>query len=234
MCGDKHNIMKTGIIVAMDKELQLLLPLLGSSMATITVNNFTFYNGAIAGHDVIVAKCGIGKVNAAIGALTMLETFHPSLIVNSGVAGGTGAGEKPLEILDILMPDEIAYHDVWCGPGTVPGQAAGCPARFACPLGNDVRHKLGARGGLLASGDIFVDKKEDIERILALYPDAMAVDMESAAIAQVCALKDVPFVCLRIISDTPGKDGNAAAYTNFWEDAPQRAFSAVEHLLALL
>ena len=226
--------MKTGIIVAMDKELQLLLPLLGSSKGTVTVNNSTFYRGEIAGHEVIVTKCGIGKVNAAVGTLTLIETFHPALIVNSGVAGGTGAGTQPLGILDIIVPDEIAYHDVWCGPGTELGEAAGCPARFTSPADDEIRKKLNAKGGLLASGDIFVDKKNDLDRILSLYPDAKAVDMESAAIAHVCHLKGVPFICLRVISDTPGNDGNAAAYNNFWEDAPKRTFAAVEQLLALL
>lgn len=226
--------MKIGIIVAMDKELQLLLPLLDSSVAAVEINGFTFHQGTLGGKDVVIGKCGIGKVNAAIGALTMIDTFHPRMIVNSGVAGGTGAGEAPLSILDVLMPSAIAYHDVWCGPGTEPGQAAGCPARFTCPLGDDVRRAIGARDGVLASGDIFVDKREDLERILSVHPDASAVDMESAAIAQVCELKDVPFVCLRVISDTPGDEGNAAAYTNFWTDAPARTFAAVEKLLSVL
>lgn len=226
--------MKTGIIVAMDKELQLLLPLLDSSMTAVEINGFTFYQGLIGGKEVVVGKCGIGKVNAAIGALTMIDTFHPSLIINSGVAGGTGSGNPPLDILDVLMPSAIAYHDVWCGPGTVPGHAAGCPAMFECPLGDDVRAAIGAKDGLLASGDIFVDDRQVLDRILKLYPEASAVDMESAAIAQVCHLKDVPFVCLRVISDTPGEEGNAAAYSNFWTAAPERTFAALEHLLRLL
>ncbi len=58
--------------------------------------------------------------------------------------------------------------------------------------------------------------------------------MESAAIAQVCALKDVPFVCLRVVSDTPGKGGNMAAYTDFWSAAPERTFESVGRLLQLL
>lgn len=87
-------------------------------------------------------------------------------------------------------------------PGTEPGIAANCPARFTCPLSDDIRLALGAREGLLASGDIFVDRREDLDRILSLYPDALAVDMESAAIAHACHLRNIPFVCLRVISDT--------------------------------
>ena len=169
-----------------------------------------------------------------MGALTLIDTFHPDMVVNTGVAGGTGAGTPPAQVLDLVLASEVAYHDVWCGPGTVRGQAAGYPERFQCPLSADARAALGAREGLLASGDIFVDDPADLRRILELYPDAVAVDMESAAIAQVCALKCVPFVCLRVVSDTPGAEGNAAAYSDFWTAAPERTFASVEKLLGLI
>ena len=225
--------MKTGIIVAMDKEMALLLPLL-SDPSEISINGFNFHTGTLAGHEVVACKCGIGKVNAAIGTLTLIENFHPALIINTGVAGGTGATEDPAKVLDVVLASEIAYHDVWCGPGTEPGQAAGCPARFECPLPQAIREKLNVKEGLLASGDIFVDSPADLNRILSLYPDAKAVDMESAAIAQTCHIKSVPFVCARVVSDTPGDGGNAAAYESFWQAAPERTFAEVEKLLRLL
>lgn len=225
--------MKIAVIVAMDKELALLLPLMADT-SVVTVNGFDFHTGTIAGHDIIAAKCGIGKVNAAVGTLTLIENFHPALVVNTGVAGGTGATAEPARVLDVVLADRIAYHDVWCGPGTERGQAAGCPRFFECPLPQSLRKQLNVREGLIASGDIFVDRVPDLHRILSLYPDALAVDMESAAIAQVCHLKGVPFVCMRVVSDTPGEGGNAAAYESFWTDAPARTFAEVERLLRLL
>lgn len=225
--------MKIGIIVAMDKELSLLLPLM-ADVSEIIMNGFAFHTGALAGHDIVACKCGIGKVNAAVGALTLIENFHPMMIVNTGVAGGTGATADPARVLDVVLASEIAYHDVWCGPGTVPGEAAGCPARFVCPLPTEIRSQLNVKEGLIASGDIFVDNPADLRRILALYPDAKAVDMESAAIAQVCYIKNVPFVCIRVVSDTPGDGGNAAAYESFWTAVPERTFDKVEKLLRLL
>ncbi len=225
--------MKIAIIVAMDKELALLLPHI-SEPRSISLNGFEFHTGTLAGHSVVACKCGIGKVNAAVGALTLIENFHPALVVNTGVAGGTGATDAPAQVLDVVLADRIAYHDVWCGPGTEPGQAAGCPLYFECPLPEEVKEKLSARQGLIASGDIFVSDPADLRRILSVHPDALAVDMESAAIAQVCHLKSVPFVALRVISDTPGAEGNAAAYTDFWNAAPQRTFECVETLLRLL
>ncbi len=225
--------MKIAIIVAMDKELALLRPLLRDE-AICNIEGTEYYTGTIGGRQAALCKCGIGKVNAAIGALLLIDTFHPDIVINSGVAGGTGAGVNPAGILDVVLASEIAYHDVWCGPGTVRGQIPGFPARFECPLPSSLRSHLGAKEGLIASGDIFVDAVEDLNRILALYPDAMAVDMESAAIAQVCAKKDVPFVCLRVVSDTPGGEGNAAKYDNFWAEAPAKSFRCIEKLISLL
>lgn len=225
--------MKIGIIVAMDKELALLLPMM-RNVEERCHGNHKFHTGTLAGHTIIAGKTGIGKVNAALGTQAMLNAFAPDMVVNTGVAGGTGATDSPARILDVVLADRIAYHDVWCGPGTVPGQAAGCPPFFGCPLAADVAAAIGARRGLIASGDIFVDNPADLARITALYPDALAVDMESGAMAQTCYLSDVPFVCLRVVSDTPGDDGNAAAYERFWTDAPERTFQAVEQLLRIL
>ena len=75
---------------------------------------------------------------------------------------------------------------------------------------------------------------EDLARIRSLYPEVGAVDMESAAIAQVCYLKDVPFACLRVISDTPGEGDNLSQYENFWSEAPEKTFAAVQSLLEML
>ncbi len=221
--------MKIAIIAAMDKELRLLLPLI-QNPSTVTINDTTFHLGHIEGHEVIAIRSGIGKVNAAVATLTLIENFHPSLVINTGVAGGTGAAN----ILDVVIPDRVAYHDVWCGPGTVPGEAAGCPLFFECPLPASLVDSLGVRRGVLASGDIFVSKAEEVDHILSLYPEAVAVDMESAAIAQVCNLKNVPFVAIRVISDTPGREDNIAQYDNFWDDAPQSTFHTLLHLLRKL
>lgn len=221
--------MKIAIIAAMSKELSLLLPLI-ENLSTVSINGFKFHTGRMGSHEVVASECGIGKVNAAVGALTLIENFHPGLVVNTGVAGGTGAAS----ILDVVIANRIAYHDVWCGPGTEPGDAAGCPRFFECPINDDVFAGLDVKRGLVASGDIFVSREEEVERILSLYPDAMAVDMESGAIAQVCHIKSVPFVCIRVISDTPGREDNIAQYENFWSDAPAHTFATLKSVIGRL
>jgi len=225
--------MKIAIIVAMGKELQLLLPLI-EERTTAVVNGFEFHSGRMAGRDVVAMQCGIGKVNAAVGALTLVDIFHPSLVINSGVAGGTGAGPDAPGILDVVLASGVAYHDVWCGPGTVPGEASGCPRVFPSPLPAGTAERLGVRSGLIASGDIFVSRRDEVDHILELYPDAVAVDMESGAIAQVCYLKSVPYICMRVVSDTPGAADNIAQYENFWTDAPAATFGALQRLLPVL
>ena len=180
----------------------------------------------------VLAQCGIGKVNAAVGTLTLIENFHPSLIINTGVAGGTGTGAR---VMDIVAATAVAYHDVWCGPDTEWGQAADCPPQFDCPLPDDAFRDMDVKRGLIASGDIFVSDAATVERIRSLYPEAVAVDMESAAVAQVCHLKDVPCVVLRVVSDTPGAtDDNMTQYMNFWDAAPGCTFDAVNTLLSNL
>lgn len=218
----------------MDKELQLLLPLLGNA-ETRQINGFTFHTGTLAQKEVVAMKCGIGKVNAALGAATMVDGFKPDLIINSGVAGGTGGSAG---ILDIVVGTRIAYHDVWCGPGTEWGDAAGCPRFFTtsnrvnslpCLNGESyIRH------GLICSGDIFVSRPEDVSRIKELYPEVDAVDMESAAIAQTCYLRNIPFACIRVISDTPGAADNISQYNNFWDEAPRHTFNKIRLVIEQL
>lgn len=217
--------------MAMQKELDLLLRIVDECQKT-TNDGFDFYSGRVGKNDVVVMTCGIGKVNAALGAAAMIDNFHPSAMINSGVGGGTGAEAV---ILDVVLASEIAYHDVWCGPGTEWGEAAGCPPRFKCPGDAlEMASALGVKHGLVASGDIFVSRKEDLGRILAVCPDAVVVDMESGAIAQTCFLRGVPMYCLRVVSDTPGAADNISQYDNFWTDAPEHAFMAVRKLIEIL
>ena len=222
--------MKIGIIVAMRKELDLLLPLLNDSEDS-RMGGFEFHRGKMGRHDVMVMQCGIGKVNAAMGTLTLVNAFLPDFVINSGVAGGA---DLAVSVMDVVAGDRVAYHDVWCGPESLVGQIQGLPLYFegASRLLELLPERDDIHKGLICSGDQFIDKKEDVERIKGNFPDALAVDMESGAIAQVCCLCNVPFLALRVISDSPGAShDNTKQYLDFWNDAPQETFMLLKDII---
>lgn len=222
--------MKIGIIVAMRKELDLLLPLLSGSEES-RMGGFEFHCGKMGKHDVMVMQCGIGKVNAAMGSLMLVNNFAPNFVINSGVAGGA---DLSVNVMDVVAGARVAYHDVWCGPESELGQVQGLPLYFegASRLLDLLPERDGIHKGLICSGDQFIDKKEDVDRIKGNFPDALAVDMESGAIAQVCHLNKVPFLALRVISDSPGAShDNTRQYLDFWTDAPQETFLLVKEII---
>jgi adenosylhomocysteine nucleosidase len=204
--------MKIGIIVAMDKELHQLQQL--------------FNDG-----NVLVQKCGIGKVNAALGTQRMINEFHPDCIISSGCAGGNG---DDINVQDVVVSSELCYHDVYCGRAiddtTVYGQVQGMPARFKADANmlEKALHlqtsDISLHQGLIVTGDWFVDSKEKMRSIIEKFPEAKAVDMESCAIAQTCYINKVPFISFRVISDIPLRDTDASQYHNFWETIAEHSF----------
>lgn len=196
--------------MAMDKELQQL-------------------RQVFEGSNVVVQKCGIGKVNAALGVQQLISSYHPDCIISSGCAGGNG---DDVEVKDVVVSTELSYHDVYCGTAidntTQYGQVQGLPARFPADpyLLQKSRLLTGARlhHGLIVTGDWFVDSKEKMRSIIDKFPDARAVDMESAAIAHTCYLSKVPFISFRVVSDVPLRDTNASQYHDFWSQVAAQSF----------
>ena len=215
--------MKIGIIVAMDKELQQLRPLFPEDK-------------------VILQKSGIGKVNAALQTARMISEYHPDCIVSSGCAGGNG---DDINIQDVVVSTQIAYHDVYCGEAighSVYGQVQGLPPRFDADAFllqkaqqlSIVNCQLSIHSGLIVTGDWFVDTKEKMREIIGHFPEAKAVDMESAAIAQTCYIYKVPFISFRVISDIPLRDTDASQYHDFWNTIAQNSFQVTKTFIESL
>ncbi|MBR1474938.1 MAG: 5'-methylthioadenosine/adenosylhomocysteine nucleosidase [Muribaculaceae bacterium] len=222
--------MTIGIIVAMRKELDLLLPLLTDIRETVT-DGFNFYQGRIAQNQIVAMQCGIGKVNAAMGALTLINHYRPQRVINTGVAGGA---DSKVSVMHIVVARQTAYHDVWCGPESPWGVVQGLPLYYDAP--DDLMQLVPQRDdlhvGLICSGDQFIDSIERIRAIKEKFPQALAVDMESAAIAQVCHVRGVGFMSMRVISDSPGAGhDNTKQYNDFWQDAPQQTFHVLQQML---
>ena len=166
---------KIGLIVAMDKEFAQLRTLLDEAY-TEQHNHKDFVIGTLEGTTVILQQCGIGKVNSTIGAVEMIDCYHPDLLISTGVAGGADISLNPL---DVVVASSCAYHDA----------------------------------------------------ILERFPEAVAVDMESCAIAQTCLIYKTPFISFRIISDVPLKDNHGAQYFDFWNRMAEGSFETTREFL---
>lgn len=217
--------MKIGLMVAMDKEERLVRGILGGS-------------GRMGGNDIIVARSGIGKVNAALAARNLIESEKPDAIVSTGVAGGVDPAIAG--VLDAVVGVRTAYHDVDCGPEAEPGRIQGLPQFFGAGPGLvAATRQLDVPGvrlvhGLIATGDQFVSTPEAIGRIRVLYPDVAAVDMESAAIAHACFQTGTPFMSMRVVSDIPGTENHFSQYADFWDRVGASSFAALRALLEAL
>ena len=207
--------MKIGIIVAMDKEFAQLATLLDHQEKEVHSQN-EFILGAGEEKDIVLQKCGIGKVNSAIGTVEMIRNYHPDLIISSGCAGGA---DPQLNVGDVVVATQCVYHDAYCGDNVSFGQ-------MTC--------KETIRAGLTVSGDWFVDSREKMQDIIYHFPEAKAVDMESCSVAQTCYLYDTPFVSFRIISDVPLKDCKAAQYFDFWASMADGSFDVTRNFLKTL
>ena len=200
--------MKIAVVAAMDKEIALLKQ--------------------FSGNDVIIAASGIGKVAAALKTAEIIHNHHPDLIINSGVAGGL---QSSLEIGDVVCGKTLAYHDVWCGKPNLYGQVQGFPLFYASDAKFEPFLEKNIKKGLIVSGDKFISSPEDQADILKHFPDALAVDMESAAVAQTCYIYQTPCLILRLISDTPDVEHHQKQYDRFWETAAEKSFANLKEIL---
>ena len=229
---------KIGIICAMKREADQLLSRL-QGQEKVQAGPFEFVHGTLNGCEIILAQSGMGKVNAALGALELIKNFAPDYIINSGVAGGL---QPVLNTLDSVIGTQYVYHDVWCGDGNEYGQVQELPTFFpADKTLLSAAEKLRAQNpghvytGLICTGDQFISGEEPVAAILKHFPKALACDMESAAIAQVCYRYHVPFLSMRLISDVAGKEStNMTQYENFWQTMAEQGFERTWALLQAL
>lgn len=218
--------MKIGIIIAMDIEYRKLCEALGGKS-----------EGLLAGNEVVLWQCGIGKVNAAVGTLRLIQEHHPDVILSTGLAGGI---DNCLNVMDVVIGSQTAYHDVWCGMGNEYGQVQGLPARFDADarllkIARETSDGTHVKEGLLCTGDQFITDKEALSVIKSKFPEGLACEMESAAIAHTCHLMGVPFLSIRVISDTPGNtDNHQMQWDEFLASMSDRSFQFVRQFLTNL
>lgn len=229
--------MKIGILTAMTSEHDQLVDLL-ENKRTEQHGLFNYTIGSLAGNRIVLRQCGIGKVNATIGASELIRAYNLDCVISTGVAGGI---DKSLDVMDVVVSTQLVYHDVWCGMGCDYGQVQGLPTFFqgkweliecALKLNEQEECKTKIHAGLICTGDQFITSREELDKIKGNFPAGLAVDMESTAIAQTCYIYQIPFVSFRIISDTPGNtDDHASQWANFWDEIADRSFGVTKAFL---
>ncbi|MDR2717017.1 MAG: 5'-methylthioadenosine/S-adenosylhomocysteine nucleosidase [Treponema sp.] len=205
-----------GIIGAMEDEVSLLRSAMETPRLT-KIGEFEFYEGKLEGKSVVLLRCGIGKVSAAVGCALLIHTFKPDFVVNTGSAGGI---DPTLHFSDVIISTGLVYHDVDVtafnyAPGQLPGQPQIFPAdenliARAEQAMSELKQKnvlpadLNHCRGLIGTGDIFMHQPESIAALRRRFPDIAAVEMEGAAIAHCCRLLSVPVLVIRALSDIAG------------------------------
>ena len=224
-----ENKMKIGIMMALNKELEFFAAQI-NNLQQQTIAGKTFYYGKYLNHELILAVSGMGKTNAAICTTYLINTYAVDMILNIGISGGL---DSSLHIGDFILGRDIVYHDVWCGEPNLHGQVQDLPLLYHSDA--VLMDKIPAmRRGLLCCGDQFIALTEELQNIKQNFPQALAVDMESAAIAQTCYLHKVPFLCVRQISDTPGIKHHQEQYDTFWQNAPINSVKMLTKILQKL
>ena len=220
---------KIGVIFAMNKELELFAAAV-SNFTKEKGKNHIFYHGILENCELFAVVSGIGKVNAALCTADLIETFAPDFILNIGISGGLC---DKLHIGEYIIGSDIVYHDVWCGEPNAYGQIQEFPAQYhsaaelCCKLSD-------YQQGLICCGDKFITQSDELASISRHFSTALAVDMESAAIAQTCHIYNKPLLCLRQISDIPGHPFSEQQYSGFWKNAAKSTVELLPQLLKSL
>ncbi len=225
-----------GIIGAMDEEVDILVNLMEVN-EVIEKASLKFYKGKLENKDVVVVRCGIGKVNSALCAQILISEFNVEAVVNTGVAG---ALNSKLDVFDIVISTDAIEYDF---DTTVFGHKKGEIPRmetstfiaderlidFAYNSSiNEVKNHKVLKGRVI-TGDRFISSKELKDELVKEF-DAYCGEMEGASIAHVCYLNKTPFVIIRAMSDKA--DGSAdVVYDEFVKDAAHNSKDIVLNML---
>ena len=236
LAADSERI---GIIGAMDIEVNTLKEAADIEKTTV-IADMEYCEGRLGGKNVVIVKCGMGKVNAGICANTLINIFNCTKIINTGVAGSL---DNRLDIGDIVVSVDAVQHDfdveaIGFARGEIPYTGL-----YAFPADEALRAaavkavrenapEIQVFEGRVASGDQFISTKEQKDKIISNF-GGMCCEMEGAAIAQVCYLNNTPYVIIRAISDK--LDGsNSVEYQTFAAEAADRCAKSVRYMVEMM
>ncbi len=223
-----------GIICAMDVELSGIKEMMTIENEAV-ISGISFYYGALEGKKVVAARCGVGKVFAAICTEAMIMCYSPDIIVNSGVAGGLSSG---LSLCDAAVASSAVQHDMDTSPlGDPEGLISGINMIYlpcdehASTLLKSCAEAVGVHSecGVIASGDRFISSDSEKERLRNKF-SAIACEMEGASVAHVCFVNNVKCAVLRTISDG-GNDNAKMDFPEFCAKAARQSHEIIKEFV---
>lgn len=229
---NKNNIIS--IIGALDAEIEEYVKHLHEPVKR-TWKHLDFYEGSLAGKKVVVCKSGVGKVFAALTTQKLIDDYDPACVLFTGVAGGL---KKELNVGDIVVAKDCIQHDLDArGLGFPRGAVPYTDYRFFetddrlrnLAIGAPSDHPI--HEGRIVTGDHFMTKSEINE--YAYLTDELkgdAVEMEGAAVGQVCTVNDIPFLIIRTVSDKADAEATVD-FNQFLPIVAKNSFQLVNHVL---
>ena len=228
---------RTGIIGAMEEEIILLKEKMEIEVV-VKKASMEFYQGRLNGHEVVLVRSGIGKVNAGLCAQILVDVFNVNRLINTGIAGSLKA---EIDIGDIVISSDAVQQDMDArafgyARGEIPrmdtlsfpaDEELIALAKAAC---EEVNPEIHAFVGRIVTGDQFVAGRE-IKEEIASWTEGCCTEMEGAAIAQAAYLNKVPFVIVRAISDK-ADDSASMDYPEFEKKAIEHSVKLVENFVS--
>lgn len=222
--------MKIGILCAGDREATPFIPMLEAARISEKAM-LKVHEGSIDGVETAVLFSGVCKVNAAIAAQILIDAYHCDAIINAGTAGGM---DLSVGLLDVVVGEETAYHDVevdvlsefrplearrfFRADEGLLESARRTAAQFVRPV----------HFGRMVTGEKFIEDDGRDEINAAFAP--LSVDMETAAVAHVCCVNEIPFIAVRSITDTADHSGNG----EFWKNLQTASRISAEFVRRML
>lgn len=222
------------VIAAMDQEVAAIVSIMDTHTHEVK-SGIDFDRGTLAGKELLVMKSGVGKGSASMATTILLENYTVDAIVNIGTAGGLCEQQN---ILDAVLSERVVQHDFDTSPidgeegiglyFTADKQLKDLCAKALAKLDVCVHE------GLIASGDQFIARKEQLQQLAKNFPSAVCAEMEAGAIAQVCTHYQKPFVILRSLSDIAPKKDSHMDFMTYVEHASKRSAQFAKALMESL
>lgn len=222
-----------GLIAAMPSEMEAIVSCIEQPQKKV-ISGIEMVCGSICNKEVVVMLSGVGKCRTALSTTVLCEHFTLEGIINIGTAGGLKMEE---EILDAVVSKQVVQHDFDTSP--IDGEEGiGLYYQADEQMVQRSIIALQQQGirvhcGLVASGDQFIARNDQLERLAHYFPDAICSEMEAGAVAAVCSHYQVPFVVLRSLSDVACRDDSEMDFSQYVVHAAKRSADFVKAYMAL-